>query len=820
MEKTSIVEPDIARRVSNIPAFRIQPCPSQAGAPGDETIELLDRIQRRLLWLATLMIHHANHVRPNSDGTKVGGHQASSASVVSIMTALYFHFMKAGDRIAVKPHASPVFHSAMYLLGVLPQRYLTTLREYGGLQSYPSRTKDVDPVDFSTGSVGLGAVAPAFAALTQQYAHAHFGDTTAERYIALSGDAELDEGNVWEAIIEESLQGLNNTIWIIDLNRQSLDRVVPGVRAARLKAIFADCGWQVLEAKYGLALQAAFARDGGDALHQCIDDMSNEEYQSLIRDNGTVIRAVLSQQPRGQEILRAIADTPDDDLPALLANLGGHDLRELLRVLNCAETETTRPSVIFAYTVKGWGLPIAGDPLNHSALLATERLNTVRQVMGIDPATQWDAFPPDSPEGKLCAQSAERLGLVGQAVSLPSSNGQAVSLSYKRPVRPVPVMAADVPRELNSSNMPVASTQEVFGRALLRLAELPKVGERVVTSSPDVSVSTNLAGWINKVGTFSLQAVKDYEEGRNRALHWQVNALGRHIELGISEMNLFMLLGQLGLSHELNGQLLFPIGTVYDPFVCRGLDALIYGLYSGSKFIFAGTPSGVTLAPEGGAHQSAVTASLGAELPNLDFYEPCFAPEVEWALLEGLRQCCDREAGRSTYLRLSTKPIEQSLLKPALDRLGADELQRQALAGGYLIREASQTNPLLHLVTCGTMVPEAIAAAEYLEREGVGVNVIQLFNPRRAFEDWQRHRKDGNHHLAHLIPPGQRRAPILTVHDAAPHALAWLGSVFGQRAMALGVDKFGQSGTRQDVYRYMHIDVDSILSAAFALVEE
>ncbi|MCL5995404.1 MAG: pyruvate dehydrogenase, partial [Chloroflexi bacterium] len=274
---------------------------------GDDEITTLERIQERLFWLSTLIIHHANHVRPNPDGVKIGGHQASSASVVSIMTALYFHFMRAGDRISVKPHASPVFHAAMYLLGQLPQHYLTTLRQFGGLQAYPSRTKDVDVVDFSTGSVGLGAVAPAFAALTQQYAHAHFGATTAERFIALSGDAELDEGNVWEAIIEESLQGLNNTIWIIDLNRQSLDRVVPGVRAARLKAIFDDCGWQVLEAKYGTALQAAFAREGGLALRQCIDDMSNEEYQSLIREDGATIRRALAQRPGGGDISRCIA---------------------------------------------------------------------------------------------------------------------------------------------------------------------------------------------------------------------------------------------------------------------------------------------------------------------------------------------------------------------------------------------------------------------------------------------------------------------------------------------------------------------------------
>ena len=195
----------------------------------DADLVVLKNIERRLLWLSTLMIHHANHVRPNPDKTKVGGHQASAASTVSILTALYFHFLKATDRVLVKPHAAPAFHAAMYLMGVLPREYLTRLRAFGGLQAYPSRTKDVVPVDFSGGSMGLGPVAPTFAALVQQYAQYHFGHTTAERFIAISGDAELDEGNIWEALIEEELQCLPNVIWIIDLNRQSLDRITPGV---------------------------------------------------------------------------------------------------------------------------------------------------------------------------------------------------------------------------------------------------------------------------------------------------------------------------------------------------------------------------------------------------------------------------------------------------------------------------------------------------------------------------------------------------------------------------------------------------------------
>jgi pyruvate dehydrogenase E1 component len=775
--------------------------PSHEPAPttlADGDVALLESIEQKLLWLSTLMIHHANNVRPNPDKTKVGGHQASSASSVSIITALYFHLLRSTDRVLIKPHAGPVFHAAMYLMGLHPKERMKTLREFGGLQSYPSRTKDSVPVDFSSGSMGLGPVAPSFAALTQQYAQSHFGRTDSNRFIAMSGDAELDEGNIWETLIDDAVLNTPNQIWLVDLNRQSLDRVTPGVRADKLKSLFAECGWNVLEAKYGHDLQAVFERDGGSAMRRFIDDMPNEEYQSLIRSPGEAIREAMSARKNGRKILKCVADVPDAQLPALLANLGGHDMRELIGKFRTAEAETVRPSVIFCYTIKGRGLPIAGDPANHAALLSPERIAEFHAALGLTEETQWDAFAEHTPEAALCRQ-------------------RSTALHLQRTPRAMPVRESDLPRELNATQMPTTSTQEAFGRAMVRLADAPAVGERIVTTSADVSISTNLGGWINKVGAFSQRMQTDYEEGRARILNWQIGPRGRHIEMGIAEMNLFSLLGMLGLSHEHNGELLFPIGTLYDPFVCRGLDSIIYGLYSGSKFIFVATPSGVTLAPEGGAHQSTVTPSLGIELPDLDYWEPTFAVELEWTLLEGLRQCLDREHGRSTYLRLSTKPIDQGLLQPVLERLGRDELRRQMLAGAYALRAADAAD--LHIVTSGVMVPEALAATEVLESEGVRVNLINLVSPRRAYDDWHaaQVRGDDAHHLATLIAPAARRAPILTVHDSSPHALAWFGSVFGQRTRALGVTKFGQSGYRNDLYRHFHIDVDSIVAAGFAL---
>jgi pyruvate dehydrogenase E1 component len=772
-------------------------------------LAVLDAIQRRVLWLTTNIVDHANHVRPNSDGTKVGGHQASSASVVTLLTALYFHYLRAGDRVSIKPHASPAFHAIQYLLGRLPAHYLQELRAFGGLQAYPSRTKDPDTVDFSTGSVGLGAVAPVFAALVQGFVNDHFGPGHDRRFVAVIGDAELDEGNVWEALLDEALSEVRNVLWVVDLNRQSLDRVIPGVKAARLRRLFADNGWRVLEAKYGHQLQALFAQPNGECLRQRIDDMSNEEYQALIRLPGAELRPRLVGG--SAPLAELLAGVSDEQLPSVLANLAGHDLQELLAKLDEAGS-SPQPTVLLAYTIKGWGLPIAGHPLNHSMLLNHQQMTALQTTLQVPAGQEWAGFAPDTPEGQACAAAAQRLyGAAEPQAALDPSL---------------------VPAELDLPAIETTSTQDVFGRILVRLADVPAARARVVTCSPDVSVSTNLAGWINKTGVYTGQERADFETEAQRLLNWRRGPNGQHIELGISEMNLFMLLGMLGLSSELTGQPLIPIGTVYDPFVCRGLDALIYAVYSGSKFIFAGTPSGITLSPEGGAHQSIITPSIGAELPQLQSFEPCYGREVEWVLLEAMRACCDRAHGRSTYLRLSTRPVDQKPFRAVQQRLGEDELRRQVLAGGYRLAEWQVARPelarlrpggapVVNLMVTGTLVPEALQAAAYLWEEGVAANVLNLTSPQRLFEAWRA--ADGAQRadpLRWLIQPVERRAPIVTVHDAAPHSLAWLGSVYGAPTTALGVERYGQSGARDDLYHYYGIDATNIAEMALRAVDE
>ena len=620
------------------------------------------------------------------------------------------------------------------------------------------------------------------------------------------GDAELDEGNVWEAIADPATQGLGNFTMVVDLNRQSLDRVIPDIAAVRLKNFFDDAGWHVVEAKYGSRLMKAFAGEGGDDLRTHIDAMSNEAYQELFTLDGDALRtAFLLDAPAS---VRELAERHDDgELRALVTDLGGHDLAVLLDTFAECDREPDRPSVVFAYTIKGWGLPIAGDPLNHAALLTPDQIDELRERVGLTVETEWDRFEPTSAAGRLCAS-------VGSNINNPAPVPRA------RPPMPPSVRPPVVDRPL--------STQEAFGRVLASLHDVDGVGDRIVTTAPDVSISTNLGGWINKAGVF-WHTERDDHGGAERLLKWAPAPSGQHIELGISEMNLFMLLGQLGLSHDHHGEQLLPIGTVYDPFVLRGLDALIYGLYNDARFVVTGTPSGVNLAPEGGAHQSTITASVGAELPGLHYAEPAYATEVDWLLCDAIEQLSAPD-GASTYLRLSTRPIDQGPFGDALERHGEEVLRRHVLAGGYRLRDAPPDGREgVTIVTTGAMAPEAIAAAEQLDAEGVAATVVHLTSPDRCYRSWRAGYAASVRaatvirapsQLHRLVPAAERRRPVVSVHDAASHSLAWVGSALGTRQYSLGVDRFGESGTIDDLHDATGISAGYLVNAALIAISE
>lgn len=763
--------------------------------------ELLSRVEERVLWLAASVVHHANRVRENPTGLKVGGHQASSASMVSIMTALYFAHLEAGDRVSVKPHASPVLHAISYLLGQLDRSYLTELRAYRGLQSYPSRTKDPYPVDFSTGSVGLGATAPVWAAISRRYVGTHFDVPSGGRQIALIGDAELDEGACWEAVADPAVSNLGEVTWVVDLNRQSLDRVVPEISIERLRRMFGAAGWHCVTVKYGRRLRRLFEYPGGEALRRRIDEMGNAEYQRLLRGDAGEVRERLPGSGSGrEEIARLIRDLEDGELRLAVRDLGGHDLAALLDAYREADAVRDRPTVIFAYTIKGWRLPIQGHPSNHSALLTAAQYEELAAELGADAGSPWEGFAEGSAEANLCEEVARRL------------YGGAGADRESSPPR--------VPVELGRGYSGQSSTQQELGRILTDLPRsAPEVAKRVVTVSPDVASSTNLAGWINKSGVWSIKEHPDwFVDDPETLLHWRESGSGQHIELGIAEGNLVGLISELGYSHERDGEPLLPIGTIYDPFVNRALEPWSFGIYSGGKSILVGTPSGVSLAPEGGAHQSIGTPSVGLEQPGCIAWEPAFGQDLEWSLLYALGRL-GRSDGCSSYFRLSTRPVEQGLANVPGEPAGRERRRREVLAGGYRLREAAElgVKPAVTLVGTGAIMPEVIRAAELLEKEGgIGADVVCLTSADLVFRAWRARQglEEAPYWILDALFPADRRLPIVSVLDGHPHALSFLGSIQGVPVSCLGVSEFGQSGDIQSLYEHYGMDPETIIGAA------
>lgn len=761
-------------------------------------LAVLAEVAERVRWIATAVVDSANHGRPNSSGVKVGGHQASSASIVDIMVALWFAALERDDRVSVKPHASPVLHAINYLLGDLDAAYLPRLREQGGLQAYPSRSKDPDTVDFSTGSVGIGATAALWAAMAHRYLAAHVPDAPpAGRFISLVGDAELDEGAVWEAVADPSVARLGELLWIVDLNRQSLDRVVPDVQTHRLSGMFEAAGWQVLTLKWGRRISSLFEREGGDELRARLESMPNEEYQRMLRADGAeLVDRIIGGS--GGPALRALLDAvPHEELALALRDLGGHDLGLLVDTVRAVDD--TRPTVVFAYTVKGRGLPIEGHPANHAALLTPEQMAHYAATVGADRSDPWRRFEAGSAADSLCRERAEVLRRTPVA-----------------PRRPQPL-----PTSLGRRHRSPVSTQAVLGRFLVDLQRAaPEAAARVVTCSPDVASSTNLGGWINKTGVWSVEDRRDwFDDDRERVLRWAEGTRGQHVELGIAEVNLVGLLGELGATWSRWGERLVPVATLYDPFVSRALEPWSYGIYSGGQSILVGTPSGVTLASEGGAHQSITTPGIGLQQPGCVAWEPAFAQDLEWCLLAAMGQV-GVEGGTSAYFRLSTRPLD-----PALSRLPEDEVlrerrRRQVVAGGYRLTDLPPGEDVVTLVGVGAVMPEVVEAAERLTEQRVPAGVVCLTSPDLVYRSYQRRasmRSVRGSDLVDVLLPADHPTPLLTVTDGHPHTLAFLAGVRGDRLRGLGVVDFGQSSSVEDAYRLHGIDVVSIVDAALAL---
>jgi pyruvate dehydrogenase E1 component len=690
---------------------------------------------------------------------------------------------------------------------------LQNFRGFRGAQSYPSRTKDVDDIDFSTGSVGLGVAQTLFASLVQDYLRAKGLGTQRPqgRMIALLGDAEMDEGNIFEALLEGWKHGLRNTWWVVDYNRQSLDAVVREGLWSRFEGIFRNFGWDVVVLRHGKTQQAAFAEPGGERLREWIEACPNQLYSALTFQGGAAWRRRLLDDLGDQGAVSSLIEKrSDEELAALMGNLGGHDLPSLLEAFETAQHHD-RPVCFIAYTIKGFGLPLAGHKDNHAGLMTATQVHALRRLMNIREGHEWERFEGVEQQPEAIEQFLKTVPFVQQGP------------------RRYRAEAVPVPETLHVPEQPTMSTQQGFGLIMNEIGKSDgEFARRIVTTSPDVTVSTNLGAWVNRRALFAREEMVDLfkKERIPSTFNWTFSPSGQHFELGIAEMNLFTMLSALGLSHSVFGERLLPVGTLYDPFIERGLDALNYACYQDARFIVVGTPAGIALAPEGGAHQSIATPLIGMAQDGLASFEPAFVDELaiimRWAV-DYMQRDSDAEPGEtawlrdhvggSVYLRLTTRTLEQP------QRKLSPSLQDDIINGGYWMRRPGP-NAQDVVAYAGAVAPEAIEAVGLVGEDRRDVGLLAVTSADRLNAGWtaaQRAREHGlvhaRSHVERLLADVPAHCALVSVIDGHPASLAWLGSVYGHRTRSLGVEHFGQTGTIADLYRHFGIDAQAIGNA-------
>jgi len=616
----------------------------------------------------------------------------------------------------------------------------------------------------------------------------------AGRMIALMGDAELDEGNIYEALIEGYKHNLRNCWWVIDYNRQSLDSITSDRMFTRFTDIFETTGWKVINIKYGKKQQAAFNRPGGIALRDWIDACPNTLYSALTYKGGTAWRERLMADigaKRGvKKLLEGYSDT---ELQALMTNLGGHDIELLLETFRSIDSD--QPHCFICYTVKGYGLPFQGHKDNHSGLMNPSQMAELQAQMGVPEGKEWDLFA----------------GMEDKAAHLEEF---LKKVPFNQPAtrrHDAPTLKLEDALEPGSGKQ---STQVAFGKIMNALGKgTSKLADRIITTSPDVTVSTNLGGWVNQRGIYSRDLMEDVFKAEKVVSPqiWQGHGKGQHMELGIAENNLFLALAAMGLAGSLFGERLIPVGTLYDPFINRGLDALNYACYQDARFMLVATPSGLTLAPEGGAHQSIHTPVIGMAQDKLVYFEPAYTDELAAIMAWGF-DYMQAPDGSSVYLRLSTRALEQA------PRDG-DAWQADMLKGAYWEHAPAQGAELAIIYT-GAVAPEANAALQEILEDIPGAGLMAVPSPDLLHKDWSESvrslGRDGvrrESHIGRLLASLSPNAGIVTVIDGAPTTLSWIGGVKGHRTMPLGVDQFGQSGDIDDLYDRYRIGTDAILDA-------
>lgn len=882
----------------------------------DISRETVESIARRAHYLATQMIYQANHRSDKEKGDpKVGGHAGGSASALHIMGALHLLVKTGFDHIANKPHASPTDHAYNYLLDLflnndlskMPQEQkdiaMMGLRKYSKngepvFQSYHSAYDPDHHNFFPSGTVGIPPVQAGYLALAYRFAKEHNYDVPEAHFWALTGDSEFREGSMYEAVPDFADREIGNLTWIVDYNRQSLDghRIVnekqmKSTDADRIEKTMAANGWEVIQVRHGSKRQTLFKKPGGDVFKNFLEnELTDYELQALllVQDIKALKKGIVKEHPNMKKFIDAVSD---EELYAAFRDFGGHDIILMAEAMLQSKKSTRRPTIIIAHTLKGWGLKMAAAPGNHSSLPSAEEVEELRQKQGIKGEALFAGFDAKAPETQFLKARGDKLYSDIKAQHALKAKNEKFFLGEIEKIGAIPEKL-----DINTKMASYPHSQWMLGQLTAKLTRIANAdgakltdfekkwktaGELFMTMAPDVGTSTNLNPAMDgKI--FGAPVVHDVETDlgvKDTKLPDLVpgeDVSDRFLRFEIAEGNVMSCVGSFGKMRDILGVPVMPLMTVYDFFIKRAMDQYFYNQYWKSSFICVGTPSGVTLSPEGAQHGW----KSDFQIPNQITWEPFFCIELDWILSDTFkRHIMNDNAGRSgTLLRLVTRGIEQKDLMKYLtkqSRFKTDssiklcrsefpmanatneeevtsvsetevltQMREGVLKGAYHLidyRGYAGYEPgdnVVNILAMGSMVTEAITASENLLARGIYANVIVVTSSDLvcgilAHENdynFIRHElglnadlylnKSGDVGSADLVTVSGRRIPIVSVHDGEAGLLDNLGSIVGVRQESCAVRKHSKCGRPNEIYHFHSIDAEAVVEACGKALSE
>lgn len=882
----------------------------------------LDNIFSRAHYLATQMIYQANNRKDKAKGDpKVGGHASGSSSALHILGTLHLFTKKGYDHICNKPHASPADHAFNYLLDNLfnpdgskltqeeKDKAMMRLRAFPNEEyphSFQSYHSVYDPDQhnfFPSGTVGIPPVNAGYLALAYRFAKKHGYKVPDAHFWCVMGDAEFREGSLFEATPDFAEREIGNLTWILDYNRQSLDghrmtnkEVMGGTDNVRVANTMAANGWEVIEVYHGKKRLAAFKKKDGQKFQTFLEnELSDYALQALLLIKDP--KQLKSQMTKKFKHLKNfLGDMGDEELYQALRDFGGHDVELLQKAFNDSKKNQRKPTIIIAHTLKGWGLQMEAEQGNHSSLPSKKEMEELQAKQGLEGDTLFAPFADSTKEAKFLKARGEEIH---------SQMQEQFNLKKENEAFFAKQIAEDggVPDSLEI-NLKMASyphTQWMLGQCAAKLTRIANTkdgtdkkpltedekkwrtaGEMLTTMAPDVGTSTNLNPAMD--GKIFGAPIEEDLEGEYGVKDSKLPDLvqneensDRFVRFEITESNTMSCMGSYGRMRDVLGIPILPLMTVYDFFLKRALDQLFYNLYWKSSFILVGTPSGVTLSPEGAQHGW----KSDIQIPNQITWEPAFCQEMDWILSESIRRHLtnDNEGRTGVIIRGVTRGIDQKMLMKYLKRqsryktqqslmalkdypmrgatdestvaaLGEEQimagLKEDVLKGAYYLidyRGYANYEPgdnVVNIFSLGAMVTEAVNASEDLLKRGIYANVIvvtctDLLVGNLAHENNYDYLRNGLQITGdlHLQPtvngnatPGEiatlsgRRVPIVSVHDGEPGLLDNIGSVVGVRHESLAVRRHSKCGRPVDIYAFHGIDSDSVVDACGKVLSE